>query len=278
MSDDTLKKEDYTDPQCPFCVDEYKNEPPVKRVPADRILQKADEYFSRDDYDGAERHYLYWLEEAKTYGDDRGAFTIYNELMGLYRKTAQKDKALEALDRAMGIIAREKMDGSISSATAYVNAGTVLKSFNLSDEAMPYFEKAKKIYEESLKGNDGRLGGLYNNMALALTDLKKYDEALSYYNKAIDVMKQVQHGELEWAITLLNIANLKEWQLGLENAQDEISSCLEKAEELLNTPDVPRNGYYAFVCEKCAPTFDYYGYFMVSEDLKSRAKEIYERT
>ena len=48
-----------------------------------------------------------------------------------------------------------------------------------------------------------------------------------------------------------------------------------EAEALLDTPSVPRNGYYAFVCEKCAPTFSYYGYFLTAEKLTGRAEEIY---
>ena len=40
---------------------------------------------------------------------------------------------------------------------------------------------------------------------------------------------------------------------------------------------MPKDGYYAFVCEKCADTFAYYGYFGYSEELMQRAKKIYER-
>ena len=53
---------------------------------------------------------------------------------------------------------------------------------------------------------------------------------------------------------------------------------LDEAEALLNTPSVPRDGYYAFVCEKCAPSFEYYGYFLTAEDLKERSKKIYDRS
>ena len=55
------------------------------------------------------------------------------------------------------------------------------------------------------------------------------------------------------------------------------SARLEAAERLLDDPALPRDGYYAFVCEKCAPTFDYYGYFLVADDLNERARAIYER-
>ena len=38
-----------------------------------------------------------------------------------------------------------------------------------------------------------------------------------------------------------------------------------------------RDGYYAFVCEKCASVFGYYGHFFYEKELKERAKAIYER-
>ena len=63
----------------------------------------------------------------------------------------------------------------------------------------------------------------------------------------------------------------------LEKAEAKINQYLDKAADLLDTPSLPRNGYYAFVCEKCAPTFDYYGFFLYANDLKERAREIYER-
>ena len=49
------------------------------------------------------------------------------------------------------------------------------------------------------------------------------------------------------------------------------------AEELLNEPSLPRNGYYAFVCEKCAPVFGHYGWFAAEAELRKRAKEINDR-
>ena len=64
---------------------------------------------------------------------------------------------------------------------------------------------------------------------------------------------------------------------GYEKAEPTVQEYMDLALELLDTPTLPRNGYYAFVCEKCAPAFGYYGYFMAEEDLKKRAKDIYER-
>ena len=39
-----------------------------------------------------------------------------------------------------------------------------------------------------------------------------------------------------------------------------------------------RDGYYAFVCEKCASVFGYFGYFVYEKELEKRARDIYERS
>jgi tetratricopeptide (TPR) repeat protein len=145
------------------------------------------------------------------------------------------------------------------------------------ERAVELFEKAKVIYEGNLPKTDGRLGGLYNNMGLAYMGLKRFGEAYEAFLKALDVMGKVEHGALEQAITYLNLANAVELEHGLEKGERKIGQYLDKAAALLDDPSVPRDGYYAFVCEKCAPSFEYYGYFADAKELSRRAEEIYER-
>ena len=90
-------------------------------------------------------------------------------------------------------------------------------------------------------------------------------------------MSRVEHGEAEAAITYLNMADLAAEELGLLESEEIVSAYLDKAETLLETPSLPHNGYYAFVCEKCAPTFDYFGRFAYAKELKTRSEEIYAR-
>lgn len=272
-----IKKEDYIEPRCVLCEEPYGKEPEIKPVPQRRIVDKLDEYMSRRDYNGAERHLLYWLEEAKLGKDLKGELMIRSELVGHYRKVLNKEKALENAKAALELIDRIGYEGSISEATVYVNIATVYNAFEENDRSIAMFEKARKIYELVPDLKPELLGGLYNNMALTYAALKQFPKAYELYDKAIGTMGKVENGELEQAITYLNLANAKEDELGLEDAADDIETCLDKAYALLDTPTVPHGGYYAFVCEKCAPTFDYYGYFMAAEELKKRAKEIYER-
>ncbi len=277
MEKERMNFTDYTDPICPFCTDQFKKQPPVRPIPTQRVLEKLDEHLGRNDYDSAERHLLYWLDEAKDGRDKHGMLTVENELMGLYRKTSRKEKALESVRKALNLIDELKLGSAVVAGTTFTNAATVYKAFAMPEESIELFEKAKEIYEKELQSDDPRLGGLYNNLGLTLTDLKRFDEAEEYYNKAINVMSNNKNGELEIAITYLNLCDLNEAKLGSEQSEKIIDEYIEKAYELLNRDYLPRNGYYAFVCEKCAPTFGYFGRFLYQKKLSDRARCIYER-
>jgi len=264
---------DYTDPQCPFCVDQYKTDN-VHPIDLQRVIAKLDEYLSHNDYASAERHLLYWLEEAKQGNDLRGEFSLREECMGLYRKLGRGEEAQVNAARAIRLIDLLELRGTVSAATALLNAATVYKAFGKAADAVPLFEEARAVYEEKLPADDSRVAGLYNNYALALADLRRYDEARELYGKALSVLEKVQGSEPERAITELNLATLAEAQYGLEGGEKEIEMRLENAEKLL-LGDLPQDGNYAFVAEKCASVFGYYGWFAVEAELKERSTRIY---
>ena len=74
--------------------------------------------------------------------------------------------------------------------------------------------------------------------------------------------------------TWLNLADTYREKLGGEEAEKITGDCLDRAAALLDTPTLPRNGYYAFVCDKCAPVFGFYGYFREEALLRERIREI----
>ena len=153
------------------------------------------------------------------------------------------------------------------------------KAFGKAEQGIALFERARAVYERELEPTDSRLGGLYNNMALSLVDLGRFRDAHELYKKAISVMERAEGGTLEVAITYLNMATAAEAELGLLDADETIQEHLDKAESLLENFS-KRDGYYAFVCEKCASVFNYYGRFMYAGELSERARRIYgnERT
>lgn len=240
-----------------------------------RVLEKLDEYLGRNDYDSAEKHLLFWLEESKTVGDRRTALLLLNELAGLYRKLAKQEQALSTVSALLGLVSEMGIENNIGAGTTYINCATVYKAFGRAEKALPLFEKARYVYQKELPESDKRFGGLYNNMALALVDLERYGEAYELYEKAICVMEKVQDGDLEVAITLLNIASAKETELGAVESDEIVRDYLEQAIKILDD-HAQRDGYYAFVCEKCASVFGYFGYFLYEKELGRRASEIYE--
>ena len=306
----------------------------LRPIPQRRILDKMDEYMSRRDYRGAERHLIYWLEEAKLARDEEGQLVVQNELVGHYRKTGQQKKAMESAEEAVSLLKELDMEDTISAGTTFVNIATACSAFGEHERALEMFRKARDVYESSAYTEPQLLGGLYNNMALTCTALgkkmdslaheqellglemeslgyeqktraqhekaqRRYREALDLYDKAISVMAEVKDGELEQAVSYLNMANTLELKEGMDSAESRINELVEKAEELLEAkgeellgPDWnpgtasadffssldaekrARLGYYAFVCEKCAPTFEYYGYFLTAERLISRSDKI----
>ena len=293
---------------------------PIRPIPQRRVIEKMNEYMSRRDYVGAERHLLYWLAEAQLGRDLDGLLILRNEMVGHYRKTGQRDKAMESAEEALSLLAELGLEDAVIAGTTYVNIATACNAFGEYERSLELFEKARAVYEGSEFVEPQLLGGLYNNMALTCTALGRYEEAMGLYEEAVRVMADVPDGELEQAITFLNMADTVEAQLGPEEGESRIFALVERAQELLENksreilgPGWPlteegggsgsaasdgaaesenrdgadsalrgksrderaRAGYFAFVCEKCAPTFDHYGYFLAAEALKETAERIY---
>ena len=273
----SLDKNDYQEPVCPFDFSQWKEEPAVRQIPVGRVLEKLDEHYSRSDYAAAVRLADYWIEEARSGNDLRGEFAIRNELMGVFRKTGQKDKAIENASLSLQLIDRMDMNGSVTHGTALVNAATVYKAFGMPERSLELFRQAEAIYGKELNGSDYRLASLYNNMSVTLCNLGYYDEAVSCQEKALDILSRVDDSEGEQAVSWLNLADIYEQSRGAEASEDDVRRCCGKAVELLNAPTLPRDGNYAFYCEKCAPVLSYYGFFMAAEELSERAERIYNR-
>lgn len=202
---------------------------------------------------------------------------VQNELVGHYRKTGEKEKAHASAREALRLIRELDYGDSLSAGTAYVNIATAYYAFGEYRESMDLFGRARRIYEASPAADPALLGGLYNNMGLACAALQKYDEAAALYALAMAKMETVPGGKLEQAMTCLNLADAVTARDGMEKAEREAYALLDRAERLMEDEEAPRNGYYAYVCEHCAPTFAYYGYFLTAEALKKRAEDIYER-
>ncbi len=268
-----LSKEDYEETCCPF-----KNPDEAVPVPLGRIIEKLDEYLNKKDYFSAQKHLEYWISEAEFLKDINGKLAIINEQIGLYRKLDKSDKGIFCIENALKIIERHEFVNTITAGTTLINCATALKSFGYAQEALPLYEKAKKIYEANLKSDDERFAGLYNNMAVSVMELGNYEKARELFYKAVEILQKSEKGEAETAVTYCNLADLEFSENGPEKSENQIKIYLDTAYRLLTQSNLPEDGNYAFVCEKCAPVFGYYGFFAAENELQKRADKIYERT
>lgn len=242
-----------------------------KKISINNILFELDTYLHKNDYASAEEYLLSVLSKSS---DNSVSLAVMNELMGLYRKLGNREKAVFYAESAMKIIDEMGASRKVGSAIIYLNCATVYKAFGMAEKSVLLFLKAEEIYSENLSSDDIMWGGLYNNMALAYVDLKDFVKARELYLKAIDIMLIYENGAPEAAITYLNLADAVAADIGLLDGADEIDEYLDKAQKLLDEYKV-HDGNYAFVCEKCASAFGYYGRFLYEEELKERAEKIY---
>ena len=247
-------------------------------VPQNRVREKVNEYMARRDYPGVERLLLYWLHEAEIGRDGRGKLMILCELIGHYRKTGEKDKGHTRIAEALAFTETENYTASISGAITYINAATAYNAFDENEKALPLFEKARDILSSCKNVEEELMGGLYNNMGLTLKTLGRYADAAAAFHEAVSIMSGISGGELEQAVSLLNLADTYCEAYGMPEAEGHIIPLLDRAESIFLNPSIPRNGYYAYVCTQSAPSFDYYGYFLTAEQLRRSADEIYDST
>ena len=235
---------DYKEPGCSLCGGKQFYNPqiemPSEIIPVNRIIEKVDKFYERNQLGDAERLLVYWKDEAYNVKDKKGELALLNELLGVYRKLNDKTKALKTIDRCLLLIDKLYPEKNVSSATIMLNVATVYKSFNMGKKAVREYLQAEKIYLEKLPENDIKFAGLYNNLALALVDVKQYKKAEEYYLKAIEILEKVQGQTNDLAITYVNMAHLYE---DIYDNNKKVVDCLHKAYELLTSDNIKKDGY-----------------------------------
>ena len=254
--------------QCKSCSKEIQD-----KVPIIRVIEKLDSFFAKDDLDSALRLLTYWESEANNLGDTRGLLEILNEEIGLYRRLADKENGLKAVKSAIDIMEKEEYTNTVSAGTIYINAATTMKAFGLAEEALPYYEKAQKIYN-TLGADNYKTAALHNNMASTYAELEKSEDAEANYLKAIELLSSSHDNDGEIAVSYINLAHL---YADIDPDDERITESLEKAWEYLQSPHITHDGNYAFICSKCAPAYGYFGYFLREKELSSEAERIYGR-
>ena len=242
-------------------------------IPINRFIDQLDSCFNRNDMKGARDCIRFWEGEARRLGDDRGLLTVLNEAVGYYRRNKKKTRALEAMEESLQLVEKLDQAETMSGATIFVNAATTLSFFEREEEALELYARAEKCFAAEQRTETYEYASLLNNRAATLNELKRYDEAEEDWLKAIEILKRVGMHDGEIAISLLMLAHLTYDRD--DTAFDTCEALIDEAWEYINSDDQPKDGNYAYVLKKCAPSFDYFQRPIEAQACRDVAREIY---
>lgn len=246
-----------------------------KKIELMRYVGNLETYESHQEYDKAEALIAEGVAEAKELGDYMGELALHNEAMIYFKKRSNREKALEHADAAVALINDPKLDTKQGETTICINAANVYAAFEKKEEALFLFVKAIDLYEELFSANDPRLANMYNNIALSMAKLGEYGAALELYQKALLIIQNKKEGELEQALTHINIACMFRDQYG-DTRPELIEERVKTVDVLLRSGGLVHDSYYATVCQKCAGAVDYLGYKEMAEGLLNQAGRIFK--
>ena len=268
---------EYMEPCCCFDASRYTGVPDAAHIEnplnVPEIIAGLDELNNTGRESEGAAYLENWLDKARERRDWRAEISVLSELLGQYRRTDDREKGIRCINRTLDLLREHRLGSTVSGATVLLNAATTMKCFGMAKESVPVFTHVARIYAGELDPHDYRFPGLYNNMALSYADTGEYSTAERYFRLACALLEKLPHTENDLAVTMCNMAEMYYAQ----DAEDpRVEECMDKAWELLSSPELAHDGYHAFTISKCIPTFDLFGYFLYSAELKKRAEEIYK--
>ena len=241
------------------------------KIPISEIIAECDKLFNLGKGSECGAYLLHWQKKAEQYGDDAGELSVLNELVGFYRMNKLPAEGRKTIARALELIGKTGIDDTVSCGTILLNCASALHSFGDLDKSMELFNRSYACYAKNLPPDDLNFAGLLNNMSSVYADNGDFHSAFACCQEACEILRKYGKS-MDQAVTLVNMIQLN---LRFGISSEETEKILRKAMECFDTPAVPRDGYYAHTCIKCAEVFGSAGRKDYEKELLNRAKNIW---
>lgn len=172
----------------------------------EKILTEYDSMFGNYSLSEIEAFLLKNIDEAQKNHEKQILITLLNELIGFYRDTTQKEKALKNCVLLNNLLIELNLQGSIPYATSLLNIANAFRAFDSANEALKLFENVELIYKNTLSSNDFMFASLYNNWSLAYQELNDYEKAAKLLKKALFIVDSYSEALIPQATTRTNLA------------------------------------------------------------------------
>ena len=248
------------------------------KIDIDRFIKKLDEYFNKNDLPSAGDCLAFWEGEARNAKDDRALLTILNEYLGYCRRVNDEEKAIATIEECKSLIDKLNLTNKISAATIFINAATTSAHFGNHEAGLALYDKAKKCYIDLDKKDTYEYATLLNNSAGVLNTLKKYDEAEKNYLEAIDILKRIGGHDGEIALSFVMLAHITFDRVddADDKTYEQVENLLDEAIKYLTSDKIVRDGNFAFILDKCAPSFDYFKRPGQAKAMRELSQQIYK--
>lgn len=237
------------------------------------VIEGLDKLFAEKKIKEVEPYLNENLEKAKEEKDYGAVLTILNEQIGYYRSISRRADSIAAFEEAKECIKTMQLQGTEHEATTLLNGATALRAAEKYQEAMSEYIRVEEIYRDTIDDNDYRFAGLYNNMSLLYSALEQYAEAADKLEQALQVLKTLEHSEIEQAITYTNMA----LNYGKLEKKEEMNVALNAALQLFEEYADNKDAHYAAALSGLAQAYFETGdlikaaktYIKVCEDIRS---------
>lgn len=172
-----------------------------------QVMAELDELFTQERISEVPQFLEEHIEKACAEGAQDVMLTLYNECIGFYRETGQYDKSIESCHKAMELMDKMGLDGTLPYATTLLNIANAHRAAGHLQESLAFYNKVRPIYVAKLKEDDMYFAGLYNNLSLLYQEMGDFAAAKEQLENALEIVTHRKDSAFEVAVTQANLAN-----------------------------------------------------------------------
>jgi tetratricopeptide (TPR) repeat protein len=170
------------------------------------FFKELDSMFQTKNIKEVEKYVIDAMERVQRENDLPSLLAIANELGGIYRVTSRFDEAKLVYAIAVETIKLLGLQNTVQHGTTLLNLAGVYAEANETLEAIKLYENAAAIFTCAGLDRDYRMAALYNNMSHACDKMNMTDEALTYAERSLAVIKGLTGYDPELATSYTTLA------------------------------------------------------------------------
>ena len=115
-------------------------------------------------------------------------YDLYHSLAILHKEKKEFPKSLEWFERSLTLQLKNYPPNFGSIGDLYCCIGNIHKEMDAYDRALQCYDRAVDSYRKALMLDQTRMAAIYHGQAAVFTKQKKYEQAINFYQKSVDIL------------------------------------------------------------------------------------------